>query len=946
MTGVLDSDDWEAADTLARCGLTITRLLNGEGDNADIDAAIADLLSLPDDVPQRGPLAGALVAVLLRYDRAIGPRHLRHLDTLLEIADQNPPPWPEWSRQRSMARLLSTVRAGAEGEPADTDIALAELNNIAQWVGDHPKAELLHRLMRVGLGFMRAFQHGDEAALRQLPVDIEQLRGLVDDPELGPMANLLEKSIRMLLAHQRGDHDTAVATFDEVRRNAEVLPPDNFVRNAVDQASTMMAAFLPILGGRTADQPIPALSDEQRAAMQELADRPEASRADRAYAQLALAAADLRGWDETDVDRIDSAIARFREALSAAPPGNPERPFRLQGLALGLWRRFEVTGKLDGLAEAEQALTEARELAGGPANPHWSLINEMLSYVQRRLGQRPDARKVALEGLRRHAWHVLLQTDTAAATTAARNAASDAVQIASGCLIDNDPGDAIHALDAGRGLVLFAATELRDITTRLDAAGRSDLAHRWRVAAASTGSDTVPVELRREVLDVLARPTGVGIAGSGGRLDPPSLPEIQSALLALDADALVYLVPAQPPTPGWAVIAPAHGPPSFIPLPNLSLDEETDVERYLTALSNRDAALRQAEDGPGSEARATAGTADPDGTRDLVLQRADARFVGALDALCDWAWRAAVGPLVERYLPSLPAPASGRPHRVVLVPMGALSRVPWHAARRPDRTYAVQLAAFSQAVSARMLCESASRAPVPLAPVGLVVGDPDTGRRSDDLAAARIEAYAIHQAFYRGGRYVGRRPDGLTSRSGAGTRAQIRDWLTSTRPGAGAMLHLACHGVLEVGAEDTSAYLLLAGRERLTAEELIGLLAEAPERAIGLVVLAACRTGVSSRGYDEAYSLGTAFLAGGVRSVLSTQWSIPDRATSVLMFMFHHYLMAERRPAWDALRRAQLWMLDADRRPPETMPAPLRRQLHQTDPAQIAAWAGFVHWGQ
>ena len=35
----------------------------------------------------------------------------------------------------------------------------------------------------------------------------------------------------------------------------------------------------------------------------------------------------------------------------------------------------------------------------------------------------------------------------------------------------------------------------------------------------------------------------------------------------------------------------------------------------------------------------------------------------SLDALCDWAWRAAMGPLVERYLPGSPAPASGRPPR-------------------------------------------------------------------------------------------------------------------------------------------------------------------------------------------------------------------------------------------------------------------------------------------
>jgi CHAT domain-containing protein len=113
-----------------------------------------------------------------------------------------------------------------------------------------------------------------------------------------------------------------------------------------------------------------------------------------------------------------------------------------------------------------------------------------------------------------------------------------------------------------------------------------------------------------------------------------------------------------------------------------------------------------------------------------------------------------------------------------------------------------------------------------------------------------------------------------------------------------------------------------------------------------MVVLAACRTGVSTLGYDEAYSLGTTFLAAGVRTVLSTQWSIPDRATSLLMFMFHHYLRSLRLPAWEALRRAQIWMLDPRREAPASMPAPLLEQLRTTRPEDVLAWAGFVHLGQ
>jgi CHAT domain-containing protein len=119
-----------------------------------------------------------------------------------------------------------------------------------------------------------------------------------------------------------------------------------------------------------------------------------------------------------------------------------------------------------------------------------------------------------------------------------------------------------------------------------------------------------------------------------------------------------------------------------------------------------------------------------------------------------------------------------------------------------------------------------------------------------------------------------------------------------------------------------------------------------PDRVVDLVVLAACSTGLAAGAYDEAYSLGTAFLAAGVCSVLSTLWTIPDAGTSLLMFMFHHYRVTDRRPVWDALHRAQLWMIDPDRVVPGTMPDSLSRQIRHTDPADITAWAGFLHGGR
>jgi CHAT domain-containing protein len=392
--------------------------------------------------------------------------------------------------------------------------------------------------------------------------------------------------------------------------------------------------------------------------------------------------------------------------------------------------------------------------------------------------------------------------------------------------------------------------------------------------------------------------------------------EIRSALTRLDADALVYLVPADLPKPGMAIIAPAGGDLAWMPLTNLTVTE--DVDRYLAVLATR--------------------------SRDLVPPRADDQVTGSIAALCDWAWRAAIGPLLDQYFAEQPRP-DGREPRIVLIPMGDLARVPWQAARRGDGTYAVELAAFSQAVSARLLCENAASAPVALSSSGMVVADPDTGGAARELDAARLEAHAIRRAFYQGARYVGRRTNGSESPSGRGTADDVRHWLTAPGPAAGAMLHLACHGSFTTGLEDAKSCLLLAAGE-LVAEEILELMAAAPGRQVGLVVLAACNTGRSVHGYDEAYSLGTAFLAGGARSVLSTQWSIPDAQTPSLMYLFHHYCRQEHLPPWQALRKAQMWMLNPKRRAPERMPAELLLSVPDGEPAPLVSWAGFVHFGQ
>ncbi|MCW2501733.1 MAG: hypothetical protein JWO79_17 [Actinomycetia bacterium] len=248
---------------------------------------------------------------------------------------------------------------------------------------------------------------------------------------------------------------------------------------------------------------------------------------------------------------------------------------------------------------------------------------------------------------------------------------------------------------------------------------------------------------------------------------------------------------------------------------------------------------------------------------------------------------------------------------------------------------------FSSAVSARMFCDLAwAPDDVALGEDGLVVSDPDTGGSIPQLPWARLEAQAIHDTFYPHALHLGRTDDGRLSPGGEGTVEQVRAWLQS---GSGAITHLACHGAVQPGkGDEPTSYLVLEGGRKLAAEDLVAALTAERGRRLGLAVLAACSSGVTGRGYDEAYSIGTALLASGTRSVVSALWEVPDSATSVLMFMFHHFL--RKLPAADALHAAQLWMLRPDRKIPDSMPADLRERIG--DPTDETAWAGFVHAGR
>jgi CHAT domain-containing protein len=768
--------------------------------------------------------------------------------------------------------MTDAMAAYADDPDFDRAEALTRIDDLAEAVPPDSPLARMAPLMRTALAVKRGGEHGvfaDAAAAA------DQARAMLARDDLDDHQRLLAEAMAAaaegMADVQHGDMAKAVAGVQAMTDLVDRLPPG-------DPAADAMRRLLAGAGGAT--RPADASTADPTA------DRTDDLAAGERTWRLLLAATPVvqAALDRKDPAELAKGVRMLREAAGTAPPGYPHAA--LIGTMLGglLCTRYQLGAGRPALDEAIRRLEGARRDASHPGHPTWTSCLMALGLAYRLDGRLARSRETGLLALRGHAWSVLLQAGTADAAAAARHAAAEAKQVARWCLTDGEPAAAARALDAGRCLMLYATQVTVDVPARLRGLGRDDLLTRWQ-------RDPSDADLRAEVLTAI---TGVPPAEDTlpDVLDPPTAAEVGPALAEVRADVLIYLLPRDDEGSGCAVLVPATGRVSHLTLPGLAVTGL--VTRHLEVLGSRDA-------GP-----ADGGADDDDGLR------AD------LDGLCDWAWTAAIGPLLSL----LDRWSIGRAPRIVLLPMGDLAAVPWHAARDRDGTRAVEVATFSYAASARLLCQNAERPPVADGGPVLMVGDP-TG----DLPDALAEAAAIRDVFY---------PAAEMYEGAAATSAAVRAWLLA---GGGSVLHLACHGATRSGVD--GSHLRLAGG-RLTARDI---LQTRRQTAIGLVALAACTTGMPSGAYDEAFSLTTAFHAAGARSVFGSLWPVPSDATSLLMFMAHHYLRAgDKRPV-DALNHAQRWILDPERAIPATMPPALAARVPLLT-GDVAAWAGFVHHGR
>ncbi|MFE3145700.1 CHAT domain-containing protein [Streptomyces sp. NPDC059218] len=540
----------------------------------------------------------------------------------------------------------------------------------------------------------------------------------------------------------------------------------------------------------------------------------------------------------------------------------------------------------------------------------------------------------AEEALKALAADVLLQAGAEHGLLTARSGANRGVQAALWAASQGRLHEAMAVLELGRALVLHAASTSSAVPELLDADGYHELAEAWREAVAP-GADGAPGDAREQGLpgelpSTLRRRAleALGYRRRGGLLGTPTPADLADGVAASGADALVYLVPGEDAEAGVAIIvAPERGVAMKV-LPLLSGAENGPVERYLDATAVRDAAA-------------------PDDTA------AARSWEESLGALCDWA-HDVLGPVVSALEETL-RPGGDRaeePLRLVLVPCGRLGIVPWHAARGPGATspdYLCRTTVFSYAASGSQFLRTVRRAPRDPAAAPVLLADPTLG-----LTYAEVEVLALRNAFYPGARLCGGMFEVPEDELLPGTPDEVLGFLAD----GASLLHVASHG--SAGVRPTVSALHLAAEPAgdppaeadgadpgdLTVTRLLDQPARRQATADGpLVVLSACRTDLSTRDHDEALTLTTAFVSGGARDVVGSRWAADDGTAALLMAVFHHYLNAEGLSPVDALRAAQLWMLDPGRENPGSLSGVLLRQAERTDLDRVPLWAAFIHQG-
>ncbi|MEV8554791.1 CHAT domain-containing protein [Streptomyces glaucescens] len=610
-----------------------------------------------------------------------------------------------------------------------------------------------------------------------------------------------------------------------------------------------------------------------------------------------------------DVSELDEAVRHLEYAVSAAPPGQHDRPVMLIKLAVALWKRGLRTARDTDLDTAEALL---RQVAGEPTDTgpnqqlaRWELgkllrtrglsrhaVSDLVEAVTQyrttalapgqdvrtrvacaalwgvtcmTLGDRDQARtafgvaladllpKLTGRALGRASQEVRLREVSSLATAAA------AVEIAAG-----RPREALIRLEQGRGVLLAQGLHLRGRHDALRAAS-PELARRYERVCAELIAPRRDPEQRRAAAAEFDRllPRIRALPGFGRFHRPPDWTRLRTAA----AHGPVAVVNVSPLGCAALVLHRRRHRTvvEAVPLPGVTHEE---IEQRADAFH---AAVRT--------------LAAPD-----VLSgekfAADQRMKGTLR----WLGERIVAPVLARLDLDRPPRPGEAPPRLWWCPTGVLSLLPLHAALLEGEGEPGSVYAHDRVVSSY----------VPTLGSLLHARDtpaPEPGRAS--LVAVTVDAGGSHPP-------LAALDDELTAtRLLPGPRAELRDAAATPRAVLAALrththAHLACHGVRDP-ADPSHSRLLLHGGDLALRE----LAAERLPHA-EFAYLSACHSAAPGTELaDEVVSVASAFQLCGYRQVIGSLWTVEDRMAPLLAHEVYRQLGTSGAPdAAHALHRA------------------------------------------
>ena len=230
----------------------------------------------------------------------------------------------------------------------------------------------------------------------------------------------------------------------------------------------------------------------------------------------------------------------------------------------------------------------------------------------------------------------------------------------------------------------------------------------------------------------------------------------------------------------------------------------------------------------------------------------------------------------------------------MLVPVGDLGTVPWHAARHAKTgDYACESAAFSYASSGQQFIDATLRQPRPWAESPVIVASAENGITGSAVGRLFTEHYQAASVF-------GSARESLPGTVPGSAAATPGDVMSAIR-GAWMLFHFACPGRVQVPACESSLPLgvnqVLSVRTILRSATTWQPRHESRNGSWGLAIIPSCPTDATGSDYDQALTLGPVIVAAGASGVVTALWETPDRATAQFMSAFHQYLSAGLSPA-------------------------------------------------